>query len=681
MPRPGGCIRAAAPTRRCCGGRSGWTHEGSPARRHPGDWGPLAHRAAVGGPGPPGLRCGRPPGDATRGTSRSRWIGPVPCSGLPAARRDGGGLRGRGPRLPRRASRPVPARGLPRSDRVPRRRPARGPRRRAPGRQPAPGDRTDRRQALDFAASRPRRDPDARDRRGGEPRGRARRVPPVRGCAGQAAPGLGRPRHRSGHGRGSRVPRVPRAADAARRVLRPGVRAARPVRPASSGRGRPGGGRGAAHGRRLEDERGRGCRHAPSPPEPRGGGPGRARRACRGGRLRRRRSAGERRRRAADRGGERDSRLERPAADDDPRHRLGGRVPRRGSHRGPARPSGRPGAMSRTKRRGAGIIAAAAQTACLLEVVAPKPGNVSRGHDLPGLTYRDFVLSAYAIGPAFSRFGGDRVGRLILEAVRATRRHVRTNTNLGIILLLAPLARAARRSGGTIRERLRRVLLDLDVRDARDAYRAIRIAGPGGLGRVGRQDVHTTPTVSLLETMRLAQDRDAVAREYATGFAATFDTGLPTLHRLRDRHVPLPLAIAQTYLTLLAAGPDTLVARRHGAAAAGRVARLARQALRAGGFLTERGRSLSERLDRRLRAKRPPLNPGATADLTVGAIFLWLLDDGVRTTRARLRGSSRGPRTRTRPAWRAGRPRGAGPPPFRPPRRRTRPDPRRTVRR
>jgi triphosphoribosyl-dephospho-CoA synthase len=193
------------------------------------------------------------------------------------------------------------------------------------------------------------------------------------------------------------------------------------------------------------------------------------------------------------------------------------------------------------------MIAAAAQTACLLEVEAPKPGNVSRGHDLPGLTYRDFVLSAYAIGPAFSRFGRDRVGRLILEAVRATRRHVKTNTNLGIILLLAPLTRAAHLSGGSFRSRLRRVLAGLDVRDARDAYRAIRLAGPGGLGRVGRQDVRATPTESLLECMRLAGRRDAIAREYATGFSATFGAGLPTLCLLRERHVPLPLAIAQTY--------------------------------------------------------------------------------------------------------------------------------------
>src|SRR6185436_20198608 len=55
--------------------------------------------------------------------------------------------------------------------------------------------------------------------------------------------------------------------------------------------------------------------------------------------------------------------------------------------------------------------------------------------------------------------------------------------------------------------------------------------------------------------------------------------------------------------------------------------RRARRVVEAGGYLTERGRGLAERLDRDLRAARPPRNPGATADLTVASLFLWLLDD------------------------------------------------------
>jgi triphosphoribosyl-dephospho-CoA synthase len=291
-------------------------------------------------------------------------------------------------------------------------------------------------------------------------------------------------------------------------------------------------------------------------------------------------------------------------------------------------------------------VATAAQTACLLELMAPKPGNVRHGADLPRLTSGALTLSALAIGPAFRRHASGGLGRLILEAVRATRRHVPTNTNLGIILLLAPLAKAARlaarggpRSRGTAAERrtagdpppaglrdaLRRVLRGLDVRDARNAYRAIRLAQPGGLGRVREQDVASEPTVSLLWAMRLAAARDAVASEYATDFEATFATGLPTLLRLRLRRVSLAAAIAHTHLTLLAGRLDTLILRRHGVMAAREVSRAARRVLEAGGMLTPRGRRMAAALDRRLRRARPPLNPGATADLTVASLFVWLL--------------------------------------------------------
>jgi triphosphoribosyl-dephospho-CoA synthase len=293
--------------------------------------------------------------------------------------------------------------------------------------------------------------------------------------------------------------------------------------------------------------------------------------------------------------------------------------------------------------------------------MAPKPGNVSRGRDLPGLTYRDFLLSATLIGPVFRRRaarGG--VGRLILEAIGATRRVVPGNTNLGLVLLLAPLAAAAARPGrGALRRRLRAVLRRLDRRDARDAYRAIRLAAPGGLGRVRAQDLSRPPTRGLLACMRLAARRDAIAREYAGGFRTTFERTLPLLLRLRERHVPASAAIVQTYLGQLAAENDSLIVRRHGAAAARRVRREAGTVWRAGGILTARGRRLAARLDRRLRTARPPLNPGTTADLTAAAIFVWLLEAGgadgeedgagrrvaaragFRTRRSTRRGSSR----------------------------------------
>ena len=63
------------------------------------------------------------------------------------------------------------------------------------------------------------------------------------------------------------------------------------------------------------------------------------------------------------------------------------------------------------------------------------------------------------------------------------------NTNLGILLLCAPLAAAAERGGTDLEATLAGILKNLDRGDAEQVFRAIRLANPGGLGEVPRYDV------------------------------------------------------------------------------------------------------------------------------------------------------------------------------------------------
>ena len=81
-----------------------------------------------------------------------------------------------------------------------------------------------------------------------------------------------------------------------------------------------------------------------------------------------------------------------------------------------------------------------AQIACVWEATARKPGNVHRYCDFEDSTYLDYLLSAAALAPVLDRAADRRIGETILDAVRATRRVTRSNTNLGIVLLLTPLA-------------------------------------------------------------------------------------------------------------------------------------------------------------------------------------------------------------------------------------------------
>ena len=281
----------------------------------------------------------------------------------------------------------------------------------------------------------------------------------------------------------------------------------------------------------------------------------------------------------------------------------------------------------RAGRRSAASVAAAATLACVLEACAEKVGNVTPTRSFDDACFDDFVLSAQALGAAVADAAPGRVGRTVYEAVTATARVAPSNTNLGMALLFAPLAAAARAGRGSgLRRRLALVLRGLSVDDARWAYRAIRLARPGGLGRSDQAPVARRPSVTLGEAMRLAAHRDTVAAEYARGFAVTFDLALARLRRALSRRLSLLDAIVQAHLELMARVPDTLIARKAGAGVAIAVAARARQALRAGGPGTPEGLIAMRRLDRDLRRDGNRLNPGTSADLIAAALFVWLLE-------------------------------------------------------
>jgi triphosphoribosyl-dephospho-CoA synthase len=279
----------------------------------------------------------------------------------------------------------------------------------------------------------------------------------------------------------------------------------------------------------------------------------------------------------------------------------------------------------------------AAQLACLYEVSVAKPGNVSPRAGFDDARFEDFVASAVAIGPAFADAGRATVGEIVLHAVAATRRLVATNTNLGMVLLLAPLARAAAgaHAGGDgaesgFRHAVGRVLRELTVEDAHLAYEAIRLASPAGMGRVDRHDVAAeTVEATLREAMALARERDAVAREYVTDFEITFTLGRDSLRASWRAGCTLADAIVTTFLTILAEVPDTLIARKSGEAVARAVSQRGAQVLAAGASLTGEGRAQLEQFDRELRDPAHALNPGTTADLVTSSLFVLLTEDGM----------------------------------------------------
>lgn len=265
-------------------------------------------------------------------------------------------------------------------------------------------------------------------------------------------------------------------------------------------------------------------------------------------------------------------------------------------------------------------IADAVRWACVLEVSAPKAGNVHRGASFHDATWRDFITSAEAIAPVLAEAPSRGVGRTILDAVTATQRRTGTNTNLGIILLLAPMCAAPRDE--PLAQGIERVLAALTVEDATLAFEAIRAAKPGGLGDARQGDVRSAPTVTLLEAMRLAADRDGIARQYASGFA---DVLGPIACDLAGDDLPLLLLrIVRAHLRQMARRADTLIARKCGPALAQESADRARAVLDAGWPDAPGASEAFAAFDAWLRADGNRRNPGTSADLIAAGLFALL---------------------------------------------------------
>lgn len=286
--------------------------------------------------------------------------------------------------------------------------------------------------------------------------------------------------------------------------------------------------------------------------------------------------------------------------------------------------------------------------ACRLDVAVRKPGNVSAMSPGHGMQAQQFIDSACAAaGPLFRP--GMPVGARIEEAVAASWAAAGCNTNLGIVLLCAPVAVAAERLGrahdaaGWI-DATERALSDLDIADAAAAYRSIVQANPGGLGSADREDVRHQPSRSLRDVMTLAADRDLIARVYRDGYAELFAVGVSLLGP-QFGHVsssgmanapgeppsvvsPVEIRVVQrAYLSLLGHAPDTHIVRKHGEATAHTVMETGRRWRDDPRWSDPLWRP---ELDAQFIAwdesmKRERLNPGTTADLTVTAMLLAML--------------------------------------------------------
>lgn len=258
------------------------------------------------------------------------------------------------------------------------------------------------------------------------------------------------------------------------------------------------------------------------------------------------------------------------------------------------------------------------QTACRLEVLSPKPGNVNPQHAFDDASVDDFLRSATAAAPCIAQAPIQPLGQTILSAVSATRAVVDHNTNLGILLLIAPLATVPPQQSLT--DGISAVLEATTLDDSRQLYEAIRRANPGGLGDAAEQDIKSPPTLRLIDCMQLAADRDLIAAEYCSGFHRVLGKGLRWLQQAAHVSADPGEQITWLALQLLADAPDSLITRKCGAEIANTAQALARKTL-ADGWPAFAAHVAFRQLDDFLRGDGHRRNPGTTADFVAAILF------------------------------------------------------------
>jgi triphosphoribosyl-dephospho-CoA synthase len=268
------------------------------------------------------------------------------------------------------------------------------------------------------------------------------------------------------------------------------------------------------------------------------------------------------------------------------------------------------------------------QQACEIELQAFKPGNVSVYADGHDMTVADFRTSAEVsaeplCNPAY------RLGEKIYHAVQATREAVGCNTNLGIILLCAPIIQAASQieAGKSLRQAIKDVLATTTIADADWAFKAIVLASPGGLGESDEQDVHQSPTVTLTQAMQMAADKDRIALQYISGYKDIFDYGVFRYNARLSQWRDLNWAAMFVYADFLCQYPDSHIERKHGNKYTEWVAVRMRQFLEEFGGATDPRQAMQTLSCLDTEFKSNGVNPGTTADMTVATILSVLIEE------------------------------------------------------
>ena len=260
--------------------------------------------------------------------------------------------------------------------------------------------------------------------------------------------------------------------------------------------------------------------------------------------------------------------------------------------------------------------------ACSKDVEVIKPGNVNVDYPHSDTTAYNFLRSAH--DSCRSLFRQDlSLGERIYRSVIDSRKNTKVNTNLGIVILIAPIIQSLLKSTKTsFRSALKDVIKTSQISDTNLFCRAINSANPGGLGEREEMDTNSLPKVTLKTIMDKSAKYDRLSYQYSTGYSDILGFIVPRIIEHKKYIENTDFLLSLVFLEILREIPDTHISRKFNEKIAKKTSNEARDLIKIINTERSRKRAISRICQLDYEYKNKGINPGTTADLLLSSVMI-----------------------------------------------------------
>ena len=257
---------------------------------------------------------------------------------------------------------------------------------------------------------------------------------------------------------------------------------------------------------------------------------------------------------------------------------------------------------------------------CYEELRILKPGNHSINSKILGMNHKKFELGAKISSEILSNKNLS-LGESIYKSATECYKILRSNYNLGIILLCAPIFKI--KNMHNFKYELNQIINNISENQGKLILNSIKEVSPAGIKKYsGEGSVNINNNISFRKIMKIGAKWDRISGCYNNNYSEIFSKGLPYLETSRKK-LSFSDSISLVFLNYLSNDYDSHLLRKYGIEKASKIKEKA-SVVKKMTNMTKMAISM-KKFDCYLKFFN--LNPGTCADLTVTTLLISKIRD------------------------------------------------------